>query len=463
MISERALLVAKTATQERRRQRPSPAIGPGVASPARSKAAASSADDAAALDELEELARSAGAIVVGRLVQRSAAADPRFLIGAGKAMELREWCRHDAIDIVIFNADLTPAQTRHLEALLDVKVIDRTQLILDIFAQRARSREGQLQVELAQLRYLLPRLVGKGVALSRLGGGIGTRGPGEMKLEVDRRRIRQRISALERHLARIASARAMHRDHRRREAVPLVALVGYTNAGKSTLFNALTGSGVKVEDRLFATLDPTIRHVQLPRKTMIALSDTVGFVRQLPHSLIAAFTATLEEVRSAQCLLHVVDYSHLEWREQADAVERVLAELGASAIPRITVLNKIDRLNGAVEPTAAMVPAAGEGPVRAVVAISALTGRGVDRLTDQIESLVSSGIAAYALSIPAERGDLIAQVHDKGRVLRRVQRGDRVSLTVELTDEAIRQWGEAWAPFFTPARPIERRAAAACS
>ena len=458
MIAERAILVAKTLP--RARAKPPGARSGGRARPPR--------EDEGALDELEELARSAGAVVIGRLTQRSPMTDARYLIGAGKAMELRDWCRDDAIDLVIFNADLTPAQTRHLETLLDVKVIDRTQLILDIFAQRARSREGQLQVELAQLRYLLPRLTGKGIMLSRLGGGIGARGPGEMKLEVDRRRIRQRIQSLERNLARIAGARTMHRQHRHQGAVPLVALVGYTNAGKSTLFNALTGAGVTVADRLFATLDPTIRHVRLPRKTAIALSDTVGFVRQLPHSLIAAFTATLEEVRTAQCLLHVIDYSHTDWREQAEAVERVLVELGVAAIPRITVLNKIDRLAGSFDMSGTMLGTAaapvGTPAQRAVVPVSALTGRGLDQLLERIESLMSAGAAAYALSIPAERGDVIALAYAKGRVLRRSQRGNRVRIDVELTDEAIRQWGDAWAPFFVPVRQAAaRRATAAAS
>jgi GTP-binding protein HflX len=451
VIAERAILVAKMLPRSR------PAAAPGSGAPVASPAGP--ADAESTLDELEELARSAGAVVIGRLVQRSAATDGRYLIGAGKAAELRDWCRDDAADLIIFNANLTPAQTHHLDALLGVKVVDRTQLILDIFAQRARSREGRLQVELAQLRYLLPRLTGKGTMLSRLGGGIGTRGPGETQLEVDRRRIRQRIRSLEMNIARIARTRTMHRQHRREGAIPLVALVGYTNAGKSTLFNALTGAAVKVEDRLFATLDPTIRHVTLPHKTVIALSDTVGFVRQLPHALIAAFTATLEEVRSAQCLVHVIDRSHPDWREQAVAVERVLEELGVAATPRVTVLNKIDRLAKSLEPVAAP-PSDNDGAPaqrRSTVAISALTGRGLDQLSAAIETVVSEGAAIYTFSIPASRGDLVAELHAKGRVLRCTRRRQRLTIDVELAAEAIRQWGGRWAPFFTAGQRATRR------
>jgi GTP-binding protein HflX len=236
-----------------------------------------------------------------------------------------------------------------------------------------------------------------------------------------------------------------------------VALVGYTNAGKSTLFNALTGAAVKVEDRLFATLDPTIRSVRLPRKTVVALSDTVGFVRQLPHALIAAFTATLEEVRSAQCLVHVIDRSHPEWREQAGAVERVLGELDVASIPRVVVLNKIDRVPESADASIVADPDA-PTPCR-VVTVSALTGAGVDRVMDAIEAVVSTGVAAYTLAIPAERGEVIAQLHDKGRVIRRRQRGGVITIDVELTNEAIRQWGDRWAPFFVPAsrRPTHRQ------
>jgi len=405
-------------------------------------------------DELEELARSAGAEVVGRVVQRSPSTDPRYLIGSGKAMELHQLCHREKAGVVIFNSELTPAQTQHLEALLGVKVIDRTQLILDIFAQRARSREGQLQVELAQLQYLLPRLTGQGTLLSRLGGGIGTRGPGETKLESDRRRIRHRIRMLQREITRVARTRSVHRARRDRASVPLVALVGYTNAGKSTVFNALTGAGVDARDQLFATLDPTIRYVTLPHKTTIALSDTVGFVRRLPHALVAAFHATLEEVRHAHCLLHIIDRSHPEWQAQAAAVERVLEELDVKSTPRVTVYNKLDLLGGAIG------RADGGWGGTAVVSMSAVTREGLDDLVRAIEAVVSAGVARYRLTIPPERGDLFAQLHAHGRVLRCVQQRGGVTMDVELTDAAIRQWGEQWAPFFIPGPAAAGRRAA---
>jgi GTP-binding protein HflX len=412
-------------------------------------------------EELEELARSAGADVVGRVVQRSPSTDSRYLIGSGKALELRESAKREAVDMIIFDADLTPAQMHHLETLLGVKVIDRTQLILDIFAQRARSREGQLQVELAQLRYLLPRLTGQGTLLSRLGGGIGTRGPGETKLEVDRRRIRQRIRMLEREIDQVARTRSVHRERRLHNAIPLVALVGYTNAGKSTVFNVLTGAGVDARDRLFATLDPTIRHVTLPHKTTIALSDTVGFVRRLPHALVAAFKATLEEVRHAQCLVHIIDRSHQEWQAQAEAVERVLDELGIALMPRVTVYNKLDRLADSERHELGVMRGQTDmSGTSAAVSISALTRAGLPRLIDAIESSVNAGIAHYRLLIPAERGDLFAQLHARGRVLRCAERRGAVMMDVELTDQAIRQWGDQWAAFFvTNARASARRAA----
>jgi GTP-binding protein HflX len=457
MVAERAMVVIK-ATTPRRSRRAATRLG----LPERAPSSPAPMQDREELEayELEELTRSAGALVVGRLVQRSPSTDPRYLIGSGKAMELREACRRQAVDMAVFNAELTPAQTEHLEALLGVKVIDRTQLILDIFAQRARSREGQLQVELAQLRYLLPRLTGQGTLLSRLGGGIGTRGPGETKLEVDRRRIRHRIRMLEREIAQVARTRSVHRARRLREAVPLVALVGYTNAGKSTVFNALTGAGVDARDRLFATLDPTIRYVTLPHKTTIALSDTVGFVRRLPHALVAAFKATLEEVRHAHCLVHIIDRSHPEWQVQTKAVERVLDELNVAATPRVTVYNKLDRVTESVLHTGTQRADAPQGDGQTVVRLSALTGEGLGDLIDAIEKAVTAGLARYRLTIPADRGDLFAQLHAHGRVLRSVPGQSGITMDVELTDQAIRQWGDQWAPFFVAdRRPTVRRAA----
>ncbi|MGI6160347.1 MAG: GTPase HflX, partial [Limnochordia bacterium] len=298
------------------------------------------------LAELADLAQDAGLDVVESFVQKRGHPDPGTFIGKGKALELAEMLDEDSI--VIFDDELTPAQQGNLSDLMDAPVIDRTQLILDIFAQRAQSNEGKIQVELAQLNYLLPRLTGKGKALSRLGGGIGTRGPGETKLETDRRRIRKRISDLRQDLEKIRQTRGLQRQGRASSSVPVVALVGYTNAGKSTLLRALTGSEVFVADQLFATLDPTIRRWDLAEGRWVYLTDTVGFIRKLPHTLVAAFQATLEEVVYADLLLHVIDASHPQSLEQKEAVEEVLKEIGA-AQPIISVYNKVDLLDHPLE------------------------------------------------------------------------------------------------------------------
>jgi GTPase len=458
MTTERAIVVIKGTTRRPARRL---FARVGLAERSASSVLSSEVTEKEFAEELEELARSAGAEVVGRLVQRSPSTDPRFVIGSGKALELRDYARREAVDVVIFDADLTPAQTHHLGALLGIKVIDRTQLILDIFSQRARSREGQLQVELAQLRYLLPRLTGQGIMLSRLGGGIGTRGPGETKLEADRRRLRQRIRMLEQEITQMARTRSVHRARRLQNGVPLVALVGYTNAGKSTVFNVLTGAGVDARDRLFATLDPTIRHVTLPHKTTIALSDTVGFVRRLPHTLVAAFKATLEEVRHAQCLIHIIDRSHQDWQSQVAAVERVLDELGVASTPRVTVYNKLDRVSDVTRHGLSMAnDSADSGDATAAVHMSAVTQEGLPRLIEAIEAVVNAGIARYRLRIPVERGDLFAQLHAYGRVLRRVQQRGTVTIDIELTDHAIRQWGDQWAPFFVVNAKVAARRSA---
>lgn len=301
------------------------------------------------LDELDRLAETAGAEVVGRVVQRRASPDPATYIGEGKAREIAALAIVAHADLVIFDDELSPAQQRNLEEIIGIKVIDRTWLILDIFASRAASKEGKIQVELAQLSYLLPRLTGKGVELSRLGGGIGTRGPGETKLETDRRRIRKRIAVLRGELAEIAARRGLQRSRRKEAGIPVVSLVGYTNAGKSTLFNALTESQVLAEDKLFATLDPTIRRCRLPGGGVVLLADTVGFIRKLPHDLVAAFRATLEEVAEADVICHVVDASHPGKDEQCAAVNAVLADLGLQDKPMVTVLNKIDLVEGDIE------------------------------------------------------------------------------------------------------------------
>jgi GTP-binding protein HflX len=334
------------------------------------------------LSELAELSRTAGAVVVKSVIQKIASPNPAYYIGKGKAEELKSEVEREGVDLVIFDENLTPGQERNLDDLLEAKVIDRTGLILDIFAMRARTREGRLQVELAQLNYLLPRLVGKGLSLSRLGGGIGTRGPGESKLETDRRRVRERISRIKRDLEKVRKTRELRRVSRKEVPFPVIAVIGYTNAGKSTLFNRLSkapsGKGVLAEDKLFATLDPTIRKITLPENRIALISDTVGFIKKLPHQLVEAFKATLEEVVNADILLHVIDASHPNAEVQIESVKKVLDEIGASDKPVINVFNKIDRLEGGIVPIHLRLGAEGAIPV------SALTGGGIDDLIDNI-------------------------------------------------------------------------------
>src|SRR5690242_5294405 len=306
---------------------------------------ASRADADHSLDELAGLAEAAGASVVMRMLQERPKPDPATFIGAGKVASLAAACDEADVGVVIFDNELSPAQLRQLEDRLNRKVIDRTQLILDIFARRARTREGKWQVELAQLKYLLPRLVGSSTALSRLGGGIGTRGPGETKLESDRRRIRHRISVLSKEIETVRRRRSQLRERRHKSAVPTVALVGYTNAGKTTLFNSLTGDEAVASNALFVTLDPLVRRVKLPDRRELLVSDTVGFIDRLPHSLVAAFRATLEEVAEADLLLHVIDASAPDRDRHIAAVHAVLSEVGAQRVPAIEVFNKCDRLD----------------------------------------------------------------------------------------------------------------------
>jgi len=362
----------------------------------------------ASLAELALLTDTAGADPVAQEMQRRETPDPATFIGKGKAEELRELADMLDIDVVIFDEELSPAQQRNLEKLFKVDVVDRVALILDIFAQHAHSQAGMLQVELAQLRYRLPRLRGRGVEMSQQGAGIGTRGPGETQLEVDRRRILRRIAKLERDQASVARVRATQRKARRRNDYPLVALVGYTNAGKSTLLNRLTGAGVLVEDRLFSTLDATVRRLALPGGETVLLSDTVGFVRKLPHQLVEAFRSTLEEVVDADLLVHVVDASSPEAERQIDAVRSVLRELGAGDIPELLVANKLD-----VADPEALVALKGLG----AVPVSAATGEGVDDFLETLVDRLRALNAVVELSVPYERGDILAALHREGEVL----------------------------------------------
>jgi len=361
------------------------------------------------MEELRTLAVSAGAGVEGTILQSRAAPDAATLIGSGKLRELSDQVRFHEADTVLFDSELTPTQQRNLEKALDCKVIDRTQLILDIFARRARTREGQLQVELAQLNYLLPRLTGHGAAMSRLGGGIGTRGPGETKLETDRRRIHNRIRKLEGDLEGVRAGRGIQRKQRQSVPLATVALVGYTNAGKSTLFNRLTHAGVLADAKMFATLDPTVRHISLPSKRRVLMSDTVGFIRNLPTTLVKAFRATLEEVTEASLLLHVVDASSPHAEQHMAEVMHVLHEIGAAEKTQILVRNKADLLPDGME-------SLGTSPAQ-VVAVSARTGEGVGTLLEAIDrSLSLDPISRVRLRIPATEGALIHRVHEQGRV-----------------------------------------------
>lgn len=395
------------------------------------------------LDELTELARSAGAAVTARVMQSRTAPEAATLIGQGKVSELAELGLSLEADIVIFDHDLTPTQQRNLEKGLSRRVIDRTQLILDIFARRARTREGRLQVELAQLNYLLPRLAGRGVEMSRLGGGIGTRGPGETQLETDRRRIHRRIRKIEEDLESVRAGRALHR--RQRTSVPLatITLVGYTNAGKSTLFNRVAEARVLADARMFATLDPTIRSVVLPSRRRVLMSDTVGFIGNLPTTLVKAFRATLEEVTEATLILHVVDISSPHAATQTAHVSKVLAEIGAAAIPQLLALNKIDRLPDG-EPALETVRErllgeAGAHSVRAVP-VSALTGRGVDKLLAAVDEVLPfDPIVRARLRFPLSEASRIALVHELGRVLETRYEDEWCSMEAEMPESLRRR------------------------
>ncbi len=377
-----------------------------------------SAEEAeASLDELAQLVDTAGAIPVELVLQRRHAPDAATYIGSGKAAELRELVLGLDIDLVVFDNELSPAQQRNLEKLFEVDVVDRVALILDIFAQHAHSQEGMVQVELAQLRYRLPRLRGRGLQLSQQGAGggargglVGTRGPGETQLEVDRRRIQERVRKLERDLVRLGRNRATQRKARRRRDLSRIALVGYTNAGKSTLLNRLTHSNVLVEDRLFSTLDPTTRRLEMPGGEVVLVSDTVGFVQRLPHQLVEAFRSTLDEVADADLLVHVVDGASTDAELQIAAVRRVLAEIGAGDVPELVVVNKIDTAHG--DDVHALVRAH-----RNAVAVSAVDGSGLDDLLAAIASALRALVPVIELRVPYDRGDVIAALHRDGEVL----------------------------------------------
>lgn len=385
------------------------------------------------LKELERLADTAGAEVVQTFTQRLKSITPATLIGQGKVSEIQTCLRELNPDLVIVDEDLTPAQQRNLESAFKRRVIDRNQLILDIFAQRARSNEGKLQVELAQLEYLLPRLTRQWTHLSRLGGGIGTRGPGETQLEVDRRRIRERIGHLKRRLKTVERTRTLQRKEREEVPFATIALVGYTNAGKSTLMNMLTRAGVFVEDKLFATLDPTTRALRLPNGDKVMIVDTVGFINKLPHSLIEAFKSTLEEVKKADLLLHLVDMTSPIFDRQIRVVEDVLAEIGAGSIPSILAPNKIDVAS------AMPIHSLKKYGVEGMCAISARTGSGVDGLLALIGRILDQGKEQIQLSLSSRQGELLALVRERGRILKEEYEGDRIRLTALVTPKLAGQ------------------------
>jgi GTP-binding protein HflX len=380
------------------------------------------------LEELAGLADAASAQVVLRVLQDRAKPDAATFLGSGKVELLARAADEADVDVVIFDNELSPAQLRELQKRLQRKVVDRTQLILDIFARRARTREGKLQVELAQLKYLLPRLVGAGTELSRLGGGIGTRGPGETKLEADRRRIRVRIHALQQEIDEVRKRRSQLRERRKKNEVPTVALVGYTNAGKTTLFNRLTKAEAVASDALFVTLDPLVRSVRLPDNRELRLSDTVGFIDRLPHALVAAFRATLEETAEADLALHVIDASSPEHERQMAAVNRVLEEVGANDVPRIDVFNKIDRLTPDERRRLA------DGDPSAVL-ISAATGKGIAELLDTVAARLALDQQRVSLTfdLTAESDrELLSWLYRHGRVHSQVTRGDAAMIEADV-------------------------------
>ena len=391
-----------------------------------------SAEDS--LEELKQLADTAGAEVVARFLQKRPKPDPAFFIGRGKVQELALYVQQENVDLCIFDDELSPAQQRNIEQAMGVRVLDRTALILDIFAQRAHTNEGKLQVELAQLQYTLPRIMGKGLSLSRLGGGIGTRGPGETKLEVDRRRIRDRIAYIKGCISKVKNVRTLQRSGRAKASVPTVSLVGYTNAGKSTLLNTLTNSDIYAQDQLFATLDPTTRQLELPNKQQAILTDTVGFIQRLPHQLVAAFQSTLEEVVEADVLLHVIDVSHELYKEQANAVYHVLEELGAKDKTIITVYNKIDKLP---EGSALAERLAKE---ENSICISAKARLNLDGLLTLIAENLKLKSVEESFLVPYSDSAAVSRLHEAGTVLEQEYLAEGTLLKVRMEAEQVQEF-----------------------
>lgn len=383
------------------------------------------------LEELKQLADTAGAEVVAKFLQKRPKPAPAFFIGKGKVQELALYVQQENIDLCIFDDELSPAQQRNIEQAMGVRVLDRTALILDIFAQRAHTNEGKLQVELAQLQYTLPRIMGKGLSLSRLGGGIGTRGPGETKLEVDRRRIRDRIAYIKDCISKVKNVRALHRAGRNKASVPTVSLVGYTNAGKSTLLNTLTNSDIYAKDQLFATLDPTTRQLDLPNKQQAILTDTVGFIQRLPHQLVAAFQSTLEEVVESDVLLHVIDVSHELYKEQSNAVYNVLEEIGAKDKTIITVYNKIDKLpegSGLAERLAKEENS---------ICISAKGRINLDKLLELIADNLKMKSVEEIFLVPYSDSAAASRLHDVGTVLEQEYLAEGTQMKVRLDADKL--------------------------